>query len=82
VLQFEQCLLDPAGQLRRTYEHPGVDPDFLPADLAIHPNDGKVRGHFEPWLLAEIVAAYRHDVRQTLRLLPDFDPALWPHFAR
>jgi hypothetical protein len=83
VLQYERCVADPVGELRRTYEFLGVDDvDHVPESLDAHPNRGIHQGGFEPGLYRQIVASYRDDVRALVDLgPPGFDVRLWTHFA-
>jgi Sulfotransferase family len=78
VLQYEQCVADPSGQLARTYAHLGLDEGHRPADLAGEvnktvegkadlPADARAR-------LEEIVAA---DIADLTTQLPEFDFSLW-----
>lgn len=83
VLQYERCREDAPGQYARTLRFLGVRDDFVPQEFT------RVRGRsYEsqkeplwPDLEEELTAALEPDVRDLRDLLPDFDLALWPHFA-
>lgn len=78
VLQFERCVDDAAGELRRTFAFLGLDPDEapLPDSRAVNVSAGLPR--LPARERAELVARYEEDVRA---LAPyGIDPALWPNF--
>jgi Sulfotransferase domain len=81
VLQYERCVLDPAGELRRTYEFLGVgDTDFVP-DLDAHPNRQAEKPRLLPDARRALVEAYAEDVAALGRGFPEVDLALWSNFA-
>lgn len=81
VLQYEQCVADPLGQLARTYRFLGLEP-FAHSGIA---NQVNVTAH-PPELHEDVerrlAALYESDVRALSRQFPDLDLGLWPHFAR
>jgi hypothetical protein len=84
VLQYERCVADTAGELRRTYRYLGVDEDFVPADL--HSPRGtraKRDGGFAlpPAARDAYVREVAEDVAELGALHPELDLTLWPDFA-
>jgi hypothetical protein len=79
VLQFEQCVQDPATQLRRTYEFVGAEPvDHVPAGLTERVGGAQPRMDV-PVLVAE--AARQMILRDAVKLkalVPEIDLDLWP----
>jgi hypothetical protein len=84
VLQYERCVADPAGQLRRTFGFLGLpEPPALPAlaptEIA-RPvgivSDGAA-GLDEP-TSAAVRRGYRADVQRLLADFPELDGSLWP----
>ena len=80
ILQFEKCVADPAGEIRRTYDFLGVDPDHAPSNLDARPNYGRVPGELPRELHRQLVVGYRRDVRTLEKIVPGFDVSLWPNF--
>jgi Sulfotransferase family len=81
VLQHERCVLDPRGELRRTYEFLGVgDTGFLP-DLGAHPNRQPDKPELHQDARRALVEAYAEDVRALARDFPEIDLSLWPSVA-
>lgn len=82
VLQYEQCVRDPAAEIARAYRFLGVDDRFEPADLASAVNR-------EPPVMAAPDAAARRrlaeffeaDVDAVLDAWPALDRSLWTDFA-
>ena len=82
ILQFEQCLSDPAGQYRRTLEFLDL-PDWLPDESILGKPVNVSRKRPSPKALDEpddLVASLEDDVRDLLEMAPDFDLELWPNF--
>jgi hypothetical protein len=82
ILQFEQCLSDPAGQYRRTLEFLEL-PDWLPDEAILGKPVNVSRKRPSPKALDEpddLVESLEGDVRSLLEMAPDFDPSLWPNF--
>ena len=81
VLQYEQCRDDPAGQLATTFDFLGLDP-FEPNELRREVNvSGGGKVDLDADTEARLVALYRDDVADLVRLAPSFDLSLWPRFA-
>ncbi len=80
VLQYERCVLEPAGQLARTLRFLGL-PDGGAADLAGGP--GRVPGPapLDPELRRRLVGLYEGEVAALAAVLDDLDLSLWPNFG-
>jgi hypothetical protein len=80
VLQYERCLVDPSGQLARTYRFLELDP-FVPEGLSRRvgaardsvPLDGDIR--------RRLVDLYTADVSALAKNQPELQIDLWPNFA-
>lgn len=81
VLQYERCVLDPGGQLARTYRFLDLDDDFRPPMLE-QPVSAAPRPvpPLDPDVRRRLVDIYTPDVTALARLLPDVDVSLWPNF--
>jgi hypothetical protein len=80
VLQYEQCVADPGGQLARTYRFLGLEP------IAVKGMEQRVNATADSFDLEEgarrrLVAVYESDVRALAKEFPDLDLGLWPDFA-
>jgi hypothetical protein len=81
VLQYERCVRDPRGELRRTYEFLGVrDLEFLP-DLQAHPNRQADKPELQADARRALVEAYATDVGALAHDFPEIDVSLWTNFA-
>jgi len=80
VLQFERCLRDPAGELRRTFTFLGLDPDAV-ATMEVSRPVNESRGPKMDLTVdqrAILVARYAPENRRLAALLPDdLDLSLW-----
>ena len=81
VQQFERCMLEPEGELRRTYGFLGLDPDFLPEDRSRRVNVGGAI-EFEPQLREDVAAALTPDAVELAHRFPEIDLSLWPGLLR
>jgi Sulfotransferase domain len=82
VQLHERCIADPEGELARTYGFLGLDPSFVPDDLATPRNRSKsAKVELPEHERASIVDAYRGEVDRLPSLVPDFDRSLWRNFA-
>ncbi len=90
ILQYERCVADPGGQYRATTDFLGLSP-YLPPD-ADRAEDSPVDGSsahrhgptgsaLDPDVIQRLQSSYEADVTALVTLVPDFDLALWPHFA-
>lgn len=78
VLQYEQCCLDPAGQLARTYRFLGLDPGFVPEELTVPIHATHIdKVQVPDTTRHEIVEAYRADSARLVEMFPDLDLDLW-----
>jgi len=82
LLQFERCVRDPEGELRRTYRFLGLDPDFVPPRLRRQRNE-------TTWVSTQVPVAtrrqlelvYRADLTRLGEAFPEIDLELWPTFT-
>ena len=75
VLQYERCVADPEPQLRRTFEHVGLD-WHPPADLTARVNPGGDDAEVPPAVAARLRELYRPE-NERLAELVDVDLELW-----
>lgn len=83
LLQYEQCVQNPAVEIAKTYRFLGIDETFIPPSLQKRVNQ-------KPYLLPKpkndergrLTEYFAEDVRRFGRLFPEIDLALWPDFAR
>jgi hypothetical protein len=80
VLQYEQCMADPSGQLARTYRFLGLEP-FVHDDIATRVNASTDTPALEEDVRQRLVDVYESDVRALSRHFPDLDLRRWPNFA-
>jgi hypothetical protein len=82
VLQYEQCVREPAAQFARTLDFLGAAP-YLPEErlLTIRYNATVgTKGALAKKEEAELVAEYEPEVALLKELMPDLDLSLWPRF--
>jgi hypothetical protein len=82
ILQFEQCLGDPAGQYRRTLGFLGLD-EWVPPEEDLGKAYNVSARKPSPAALdepADLVESLEDDVRELLTYAPDLDLSLWPNF--
>jgi Sulfotransferase family len=79
VLQYEQCIADPAGWLARTFEFLGVDPTYRsrPLDPPFAPSD-RVAGRLDRDTRHRLRELYSADAGALGDLVSDLDLGLWP----
>jgi Sulfotransferase family len=80
VLQYERCAADPAGELRRTYEFLGLDPEGGITEL---PEGRVVPANPHSDLPAHVEEAVRQAIARDLESLRGrfgLDQGLWPSF--
>jgi hypothetical protein len=78
VLQLEQCLRDPRGELRRTFRFLALDP--APADaipIAHDPANANGPPPLAPHQRAALTERYGPESRRLEPLVPDIDLSLW-----
>jgi Sulfotransferase family len=83
VLQYEQCVSDPAAQAAATYRFLGIDDSHRPGrTLLLAP--GRHRRpdlRLDAGTLDRLVALYAPDVTDLASMVPELDLSLWPFFA-
>jgi hypothetical protein len=84
ILQFEQCLQDPAGEYRRTLEFLALDewvppPEVLGKAYNVSARRPSPAALDEP---PDLVESLEGDVRELLTFAPNIDLTLWPNFRR
>ena len=82
ILQFEQCLQDPAGQYQRTLRFLGL-PEWLPDEAVLGKPVNVSKKRPSPKALdepADLVESLEDDVRLLLTFAPDLDLSLWRNF--
>ncbi len=80
VLQYERCVLDPLGELQRTYRFLDLPP-FTPDDVAQRVNPRKAELTLADDARQRLCDLYAPDVQALAAARPDIDPSLWPNFA-
>ena len=80
VLQYEQCLADPAGQLARTYSFLGLEP-FVYEGIEERVNATVHTILLEEDVRRRLVELYESDVHALSKRFPDLDLRLWPNFT-
>jgi Sulfotransferase domain len=81
VLQYEQCVADPARHMRQIFEFIGLPSDEWQPDLDPHRsiNAAKIpKPRITPATRDALGSSYRIDLRPVFELFPGLDPALWP----
>ena len=79
VLQYERCVADPAGELRRTYEFIGLEPE-IPAELDVAGRVNESRGPkvtLSAWQEDQLVRRYAPENERLAALVPELDLGLW-----
>ena len=81
ILQHERCVVDPGGQLHRTFSHLGLPDDLgvIAAQPARPPSAG--RGQLADEVTEYLVDLYSTDVAALIDQVPELDVTLWPNFA-
>ena len=82
VLQYEECVADPEGQLARTYRFLGLEDGYRP--VALHPQQSpprQGRATLDEGARRRLVDIYAADVVELVDLVPDIDLGLWPNFG-
>ncbi len=80
VLQYERCVLDPLGQLQRTYDFLDLPP-FTPDDVAERVNPRKAQLALPDDARRRLCELYTPDVQALAARKADVDPSLWHNFA-
>lgn len=82
VLQYECCVVDPKGQLARTYRFLGLDEDHHPGGLSVPRNPTVEKVSLDPEARTRLAKLYAADVAETASLVQGLDTDMWPNFAR
>jgi hypothetical protein len=80
VLQYEQCMADPVGQLARTYRFLELEP-FAHGGIEKQVNVTAHTPDLHEEVKRRLATLYESDVRALSRQFPDIDLELWPHFT-
>jgi len=84
VLQYERCVLDPGGELRRTFEFLGLDPTTAEALTAAERRVNPTRvskATLNPEQRAALRRAFAPEVERLRDLLPELDMSLWGEYG-
>lgn len=83
VLQYERCVRDPVGELRRTQRDLGLEPyDLPPRELDRRVNDTRVEKIELPERSRrDLAELYAGDVASLLEEFPEIDVSLWPNMS-
>ncbi len=79
VLQYERCVTDPRGQLERTFEFIGLEPELTAGvDVAQRVNASPgPKVELGAWQEDQLVRHYAPENERLKALLPDLDLSLW-----
>jgi hypothetical protein len=80
LLQYERCVIDPAGELARTYHFLGLDP-FIPEEIEDRVNASTHIVELDATVRRRLVELYASDMLALSLRFPDLDLDLWPSFA-
>jgi hypothetical protein len=81
VLQYERCVAEPAGELRRTFEFLELEDVGFQPDVEAHPHRQPQKPALDENARESYVEAYHDDVLALKRDFPQIDLSLWPNFA-
>jgi len=81
VLQYERCLAEPLGEMRRTQEFLGLEPLAEAPPRLVKESSSAPKPEMAPVLREALHERLRDDVARTAELCPDLDLSLWPNFA-
>lgn len=80
VLQYERCVVDPHGQLARTYRFLGLGP-FVPESLTLRISETRQPVPLDPDARRRLADLYAEDVLALTSSYPELDVDLWPNFS-
>jgi hypothetical protein len=80
LLQYEQCMADPGGQLARTYRFLGLEP-FTPERIEERVNATARSVDLTDEVRRRLVELYTPDVRALTERFAGLDLGLWPNFT-
>jgi hypothetical protein len=84
VLQYERCVADPRGELRRTFEFLGLDPapaDELPATERRINATRVSKAALSEVQRAALARAFAPEVQRLAELVPELDLSLWGSYV-
>jgi len=84
VLQYEQCVADPAAQARRTFGFLGLDPAVTvePAQFTRRVSQTRARKPaIDGATLSALRRSYQAELGQLFAEFPELDSSLWPSFG-
>ena len=82
VLQYEQCVADPEGNLAATYRFLGLDPGHRPAALHRPVSvTGEAKIGIDPEVRRRLADLYADDVSALAAAVEGLDLRLWADFA-
>jgi hypothetical protein len=82
VLQYEKCVAEPAKQLADTYRFVGLDPDFVPADIASPVNKTvEKKTSLADEVMGRLHDIFDPDIVKLANLVPSLDLSLWTEIA-
>jgi hypothetical protein len=81
VLQYERCLADPLGEMRRTQAFLGLEPLPEAPKRLVKDSGAPPKPKLPAQLREGLVARLHDDVARTIELCPELDIALWPNFS-
>ncbi len=83
LLQYEQCVADPQGQLNRTFEFLGLRPQHVtPAQISRARKKATSQVEVSVETRRMLATRYAADVTRLQELMPDLDVSLWKSLAR
>jgi Sulfotransferase family len=86
VLQFEQCIIDPLNELRRTLDFLGIDDPPKMPKMSNARTDAWTNATIGPKVVLPehvrqgLAVRYAPDVRELLAICPEIDLDLWPEW--
>jgi hypothetical protein len=80
VLQYEQCVNDPVGQLAATYRFLGLR-EHQPEGLHRMVNVSAAKRPIDSDARRRLTEVYRDDVDELCSMVPSIDRSLWPNFS-
>jgi hypothetical protein len=82
VQVYEQCIADPVGELRRTFEFLGIEPGYAGVDPGVRYNASVGKQYVAPeHVIAQLTEMYRPEVSALGAMFPDLDLGHWSHFG-
>jgi hypothetical protein len=82
VVQYEQCIADPAPHLATTYRFLGLAEGYRPTTLRPPPRRPSLLSTLDSGTAARLAEIYADDARLLADLVPGLDFSLWPGLRR